>query len=88
MLYMLPFILNNLNYNRVCIHAGDQMLILLGKISTTINMTEMTHRSRQPTTVREHQKSGYMVEGKHVCRATFKFLHAYVLLTDHCSSHK
>jgi len=54
----------------------DQMLVLLGKISSTIDLSEttcLTRRSGQ--TIRKHQRTHYLHECRRVCRDTFKFLH-------------
>jgi len=57
----------------------DQMLILLGKLSCTINVSPMTCSTRQAPgseKVRERVRTAYMIEGKSVCRETFMYLHA------------
>jgi len=60
------------------INSGDQMLVLLGKISCTINMSEMTSRSKRfDQKTRDHQRTGYWLEGHELCRETFKFIHGY-----------
>ncbi len=57
-------------------YAGDQMLVLLGMISCHINVSELTCSAKKVSSQREHQKTGYFVEGKQICRATFRFMHA------------
>ncbi|KAK2191544.1 hypothetical protein NP493_52g05007 [Ridgeia piscesae] len=57
----------------------DQMLMLLGKLSCGINLSEKTcgtHRSQASLKMRERHRTTYMVEGRHICVNTFKFLHA------------
>ena len=56
----------------------DQMLVLLGKISCTVNLSLHTCRSKKTAAdnkEREHQRTTYMIEGNIVCRDTFKFLY-------------
>lgn len=65
------------------------MLVLLGMVSCTMNRSDMTCRSRQPVqTARVHQKTSYLVEGKQICRQTFKFLidGPLILLIKHYES--
>ncbi|ELU09153.1 hypothetical protein CAPTEDRAFT_228820 [Capitella teleta] len=55
----------------------EQMLVLLGKISCGINLSDTTSRSRKKgQQERQHQRTNYWMEGRSVCRDTFKFLHA------------
>src|SRR6218665_425505 len=57
----------------------DQMLILLGKLSCTINVSPMTCSTRQAPGSekgRERVRTAYMIVGKSVCRETFMYLHA------------
>lgn len=55
---------------------GDQMLVLLGKISCSVNTSEMTCSSRRgEQKVRERPRANYWLEGQQICRDTFKFLH-------------
>ena len=57
----------------------EQMLVLLGKISCTINLSSITRRTKKgadSNTERQRPRTSYMVEGHAVCRDTFKFLHA------------
>ena len=54
----------------------DKDLILIGKVSTCMNQSEMTASTkRKGQKVREHQRTTYHVEGQRVCRETFKFVH-------------
>ncbi|XP_014674791.1 PREDICTED: uncharacterized protein LOC106814923 [Priapulus caudatus] len=56
--------------------AYEKDLILLGKLSSGINMKETTASSkRKRQTQRKHQRTCYCVEGTRICRETFKFLH-------------
>ena len=53
----------------------DQMLVLLGKVSCGVNMSEMTCRKKKASQkTREHQRTTYWLEGHQLCRETFKFL--------------
>ena len=57
----------------------DQILILLWKLSCTINVSPMTCSTRQAPgseKVRERVRRACMIEGKSVCRETFMYLHA------------
>lgn len=55
---------------------GDQSLILIGKISCGISLSEMTKKSKQKNQKeREHARTSYCLEGTIICRETFKFLH-------------
>jgi len=50
------------------------MLVLLGKISCTINMSEMTCSSRRAEQKnRERQRTNYWLEGEQICRDTLNF---------------
>ena len=52
------------------------MLILLGKISCSMNMSEMTCSSkRAEQKKRERHRGTYWLEGNQLCRDTFRFLH-------------
>ncbi|RXN16563.1 hypothetical protein ROHU_008276 [Labeo rohita] len=52
------------------------MLILLGKISCSINNSEITNlTNRKEQTSHQRQRTYYWLEGKQLCRETFKFLH-------------
>jgi len=54
------------------------MLVLLGKISCSINLSEMTKCTKKAgQKSREHQRTYYWLEGLQLCRETFKFLHGY-----------
>ena len=58
---------------------GDQMLVLLGKLSCGIDLSEKTcssHRTEASRKVRERPRTTYTVESRHVCVNTLKFLHA------------
>src|SRR6218665_1286319 len=59
--------------------SREQMLILLGKLSCTINLSPKTCRSKQAIgsqKERDHQRTTYLIEGNTVSRKAFKFLHA------------
>ncbi|KAI0229467.1 hypothetical protein LSAT2_020110 [Lamellibrachia satsuma] len=59
-------------------NGGDQMLVLLGKLSCGINLLEKTcrsHRSQDSLKIRKRHRTTYMIEGRHICVNTFKFLH-------------
>src|SRR6218665_1194878 len=62
----------------VSMTSKEQSLILLGKISCTINMSPMTCNSKRAgvQTERTRQRTAYMMESHVICRETFKFLHA------------
>jgi hypothetical protein len=58
------------------------MLVLLGKISSSINMSETTCSSRRAEQkVRERLRTNYWLEGHQICRDTFKFVHGFVIFT-------
>ena len=57
----------------------DRDLILIGKVSATMNRSAMTERPRKgpnKQTERKRQNTHYFVEGRRVCREAFKFIHA------------
>ena len=59
--------------------SGDQMPVLLGKLSCGINLSEKicsSHRIERSRKVRELPRATYTIESRHVCVNTFKFLHA------------
>ena len=62
----------------VSMTSKEQSLILLGKISCTINMSPMTCNSKRAGVQMERtrQRTAYMMESHVICRETFKFLHA------------
>ncbi|XP_064648162.1 uncharacterized protein LOC135500559 [Lineus longissimus] len=55
----------------------DQMLILLGKLSTNINLSGITSNSKrkEQTPRKTGQRMTYWLESRQICRETFKFLH-------------
>ena len=58
--------------------SGDQMLVIIGKLSCGINLSEKTcssHRSEALQKQRVRPRSTYMVESRRICVKTFKFLH-------------
>ena len=58
------------------LYFSGQMLVLLSKISRTINMSEMTCSSRETEQKKcEYQRTNYWLEGEPSCRDTVKFLH-------------
>ncbi len=62
----------------VC-YKGDQMLVLLGKLSTVLDLSErITGRGETAGKLRERQRAKYFVDGMQLGRDTFKFVHAYV----------
>lgn len=58
---------------------NERDLVLIAKISTLSNFSEMTKRSKRTDNKRrQHQKTVYMMEGQEVCRDTFRFVHKLV----------
>lgn len=54
----------------------EKDLVLLGKISCHMNNSNMTSCSkRKEQRERQHQRTEHFVNGRRVCRETFKFLH-------------
>ena len=54
----------------------ERDLVLVAKISSLANFSEMTQQSKRTDNKRRgHQKTVYMVEGQTVCRDTFRFVH-------------
>lgn len=54
----------------------EKDLVLLGKISCHINNNKITSCSkRKQQQERQHQRTEHYVDGRRVCRDTFKFLH-------------
>ncbi|XP_055955699.1 uncharacterized protein LOC126815989 isoform X1 [Patella vulgata] len=54
----------------------EKDLVILGKLSTTMNRSEMTtctKRSKQQK--RQRQRTSYFVEGHQICRSAFEFIH-------------
>src|SRR5688572_13174629 len=61
--------------NMQAIIPRDQMPVLLDKISSSIDLSEMTCSTKKfGQTIRTHQRSHYLFECRRVCRDTFKFL--------------
>lgn len=55
----------------------ERDLILLGILSTGMNQSTMTcSQKRSKQTERQRQRTVYCIEGKRVCRETFKYVHA------------
>ena len=62
----------------VC-HKGDQMLVLLGKLSTLLDLSErIAGRGETAGKLRKRQRAKYFVDGMQLCRNTLKCVHAYV----------
>ena len=56
------------------------MLVFLGKLSTFMNLSDTVLGVGRIEKAREHQRMVYYVNGHQLCRETFKFMHAYVLI--------
>ena len=57
-------------------YSGEKDLILLGMISTTMNLSEQTTNSKRSSQKkRERPRTTYMFESKIICKETFKFKH-------------
>ena len=55
------------------------MLVLIGKLSCGMNMSEKTcstHRSEASVKTRDRHRTTYMIEGRQISYNMFKFLHA------------
>ena len=54
------------------------MLVLLGKLSIMLDLSErLGGRGQTAGKLRERQRAKYCIDGRQLCRDTFKFVHAY-----------
>ncbi|XP_050392750.1 uncharacterized protein LOC126811218 [Patella vulgata] len=59
----------------VSLTSDEKDLVIIGKISSLGNFSDYTERSKHKTQKkRSHQKTAYLVEGKTICRSTFRFV--------------
>ncbi|XP_071957925.1 uncharacterized protein [Antedon mediterranea] len=65
-----------LRYSMSDVTSYEKDLLLLGKLSCTINVSRLTNCTRRrEQKERQQQRILYYVENHRVCRATFKFMH-------------
>lgn len=61
-------------------HKDQHTMCLLGKISAAINTSESTCKSKKKEQKqRERVRLDYCLDGKKICRETFRFIHMWVL---------
>ena len=69
-----------------CLDSNDLDMIILGKLSSGLHLSQSTVRSRQVQTERKAPRTDYFHHGRQICMHTFCYIHAIRRQRQHSAS--
>ena len=69
-----------------CLDSNDLDIIILGKLSSGLHLSQSTVRSRQVQTERKAPRTDYFHHGRQICMHTFCYIHAIRRQRQHSAS--